>query len=218
MIHLSIVPHGEAAAVVIPGDVLDAAGLRIGDILEVTLQDRQLILQSNADAAPSTDREITQEVLECRREAYQRQIDDNAVHEKPERILQKLPVAMQRVQDQERFDRLAEAWKKDTFLLSKISVKVMHSAYQKIIGMGPAAVPFLLKDLAEKRSRLVTLVERETMGERQENFRSLWSFTRSFKSIIIGVCHRMLDAKARFLDVVRTSLSLFCAMQVVDNK
>jgi len=50
---------------------------------------------------------------------------------------------------QEKFDRLAAQWKKDVFLLSKISAKVLHSAYQKIIGMGPVAVPLILKDLRE---------------------------------------------------------------------
>jgi hypothetical protein len=47
-----------------------------------------------------------------------------------------------------RFDRLAKEWKKDTFLSSKIRDKVLHTAYQKIIGMGSAAVPFILRDLA----------------------------------------------------------------------
>ncbi len=48
-----------------------------------------------------------------------------------------------------RFDRLAKEWKKDTFLLSKIRDKVIHTAYQKIIGMGSTAIPFILRDLAE---------------------------------------------------------------------
>jgi hypothetical protein len=51
--------------------------------------------------------------------------------------------------DQERFNRLAAEWKKDTFLLSKINAKVLHLAYQKIIGMGPPAVPFILMDLRD---------------------------------------------------------------------
>lgn len=73
MIPLSIVRHGDAAAVVIPAEILEAAGLRIGDVLEATLQDRQLMLQSNADASRRQRvEEVTQEVLERRREAYQR--------------------------------------------------------------------------------------------------------------------------------------------------
>jgi hypothetical protein len=50
---------------------------------------------------------------------------------------------------QQRFNRLSAEWKKDTFLLSKISAKVLHISYQKIIGMGAAAVPFILKDLKD---------------------------------------------------------------------
>jgi len=50
---------------------------------------------------------------------------------------------------EERFVRLASEWKKDTCLSSKIRDKVAHLAYQKIIGMGPAAIPFILKDLQE---------------------------------------------------------------------
>jgi hypothetical protein len=49
----------------------------------------------------------------------------------------------------ERFDRLASEWKRDTFLSSKVKDKVLNIAYQKIIGMGPVAVPFILQDLAQ---------------------------------------------------------------------
>lgn len=73
MTQLSIVPHGAAAAVVIPPDILEAAGLRIGDTVEVTLQDRQLILQPSEDAARRQQiEEITREVLEQRCEVYRR--------------------------------------------------------------------------------------------------------------------------------------------------
>jgi hypothetical protein len=48
-----------------------------------------------------------------------------------------------------RFDRLAVEWRNDTFLSSKIRDKVLHTAYQKIIGMGPSAISFILHDLAE---------------------------------------------------------------------
>ena len=48
-----------------------------------------------------------------------------------------------------RFDRLAAEWRNDTFLSSKIRDKVLHTAYQRIIGMGPSAISFILRDLAE---------------------------------------------------------------------
>jgi hypothetical protein len=52
------------------------------------------------------------------------------------------------VHDQ-RFSRLAAAWKAETELCSKVTKRILHPAYQKIIGMGEAAIPFILKDLAE---------------------------------------------------------------------
>lgn len=73
MIQLSIVPHGDAAAVVIPAEILEAAGLRIGDVLDVSLSDRQLILQPKEDVSRRQRiEEISREVLERRRDAYQR--------------------------------------------------------------------------------------------------------------------------------------------------
>ena|ERR1700691_4114556 len=49
---------------------------------------------------------------------------------------------------QRRFNKLAKIWKSDTELVSKASKKAMHPACQKIIGMGEAAIPLILKDLA----------------------------------------------------------------------
>ncbi|HWG44148.1 MAG TPA: AbrB/MazE/SpoVT family DNA-binding domain-containing protein [Gemmataceae bacterium] len=73
MTQLSIIQHGDAAAVVIPANLLEAAGLRIGDVVDVTLSDRQLILRPNEDAERRRQiEEIAQEVLERRRDAYQR--------------------------------------------------------------------------------------------------------------------------------------------------
>jgi antitoxin component of MazEF toxin-antitoxin module len=73
MPELTIVPHGDDAAVVFPAAVLESLGLRIGDVLEATLGDRQLILRPVADAARrQLLQEITQDVFERRRDAYQR--------------------------------------------------------------------------------------------------------------------------------------------------
>lgn len=46
-----------------------------------------------------------------------------------------------------RFNQLAQAWKSDTALLSDLSKKSMHPAYQSIIGMGQDALPMLLREL-----------------------------------------------------------------------
>lgn len=50
---------------------------------------------------------------------------------------------------QKRFDKLADEWKRDTLLMSKVSAMVIHPAYQKIIGMGPVAIPCILRDLRD---------------------------------------------------------------------
>ena len=50
---------------------------------------------------------------------------------------------------EQRFKKLANTWKSETELFSKISKRVMHPAYQKIIGMGEAAIPLILNDLAK---------------------------------------------------------------------
>ncbi len=49
-----------------------------------------------------------------------------------------------------RFYRLKEEWEKDTSFLSSTSEICTHPAYQGIIGMGPAVLPFIMKEMAEK--------------------------------------------------------------------
>jgi hypothetical protein len=72
---------------------------------------------------------------------------EEAIRKELQNSIQALAVEVVRVWNEERFNRLATQWKKETFLLSKVSAKVIHMAYQKIIGMGAAAVPLILKDL-----------------------------------------------------------------------
>jgi hypothetical protein len=57
---------------------------------------------------------------------------------------------VQKLTSQQRFSRLAEIWKKETLHISSSSQMAMHPAYQQIIGMGPAAIPFLLQELQHK--------------------------------------------------------------------
>jgi antitoxin component of MazEF toxin-antitoxin module len=73
MPQITIVPHGDSAAVVLSNEVLEAVGLRIGDVLEATVTQRQLILRPVEDAGRRQKvEEITREVLDRRRDAYQR--------------------------------------------------------------------------------------------------------------------------------------------------
>jgi hypothetical protein len=45
------------------------------------------------------------------------------------------------------FAQLAQEWKTDTADESSPTRVAMHPSYQRIIGMGPAALPFILSDL-----------------------------------------------------------------------
>ena len=45
------------------------------------------------------------------------------------------------------FHELAEQWRNETSHLSLALKQVMHPAYQRIIGLGPSAVPLILREL-----------------------------------------------------------------------
>jgi hypothetical protein len=49
-----------------------------------------------------------------------------------------------------RFDQLVRTWLAERDLTASISDIVLHPAYQQIIGMGPEAVPLLLRELERK--------------------------------------------------------------------
>jgi hypothetical protein len=48
------------------------------------------------------------------------------------------------------FSELAEQWRQETAIYSSVSKKAMHPAYQRIIGMGPAAIPLILRALQQQ--------------------------------------------------------------------
>lgn len=48
------------------------------------------------------------------------------------------------------FQELANQWRKETAHLSLAIKKVMHPAYQRIIGLGPDAVPLILRELQRR--------------------------------------------------------------------
>jgi hypothetical protein len=50
----------------------------------------------------------------------------------------------------ERFQRLVSQWKEETKYLSSITDMAMHPAYQEIIGMGPAVLPHLFRELEKQ--------------------------------------------------------------------
>src|ERR1700730_15872077 len=55
----------------------------------------------------------------------------------------------QNLANEQRFNRLAALWKTATEFISKVNKRILHPAYQKIIGMGESALPFILQDLSE---------------------------------------------------------------------
>jgi hypothetical protein len=50
----------------------------------------------------------------------------------------------------DRFAELAASWQRETTLEPFIGRKVMHPAYQRIIGLGPAVVPLILRELTKE--------------------------------------------------------------------
>ena len=73
MPQLTIVAHGDSGAVVLSAALLESIGLRVGDIVDVSLSDRQLIFRPVDDTARRRlMEEITNDVLEERRDAYRR--------------------------------------------------------------------------------------------------------------------------------------------------
>jgi uncharacterized protein YukE len=47
-----------------------------------------------------------------------------------------------------RFADLSATWKRETRLISNVTKKAIHPAYQQIIALGDSAVPLILQDLA----------------------------------------------------------------------
>jgi hypothetical protein len=48
------------------------------------------------------------------------------------------------------FAELAEQWHRETDLLSSLTQKAIHPTYQRIIGLGPAALPLIFRELEAK--------------------------------------------------------------------
>ena len=54
------------------------------------------------------------------------------------------------VSPRQAFSALAEEWRRETAPWSSVTDIVLHPAYQRIIGMGRAALPFILAELARQ--------------------------------------------------------------------
>lgn len=71
--------------------------------------------------------------------------------EHPERNVAQVPGLPQMAKqvDESHFRQLAEQWRRETAHVSSLKQACLHPAYQRIIGMGPAVVPYLLRELEQ---------------------------------------------------------------------
>ena len=60
---------------------------------------------------------------------------------------------VQKISLRQQFQKLAETWQAETIHISSSSQMALHPAYQRIIGMGPDAIPLLLEELQKKPDR-----------------------------------------------------------------
>lgn len=68
----------------------------------------------------------------------------------PFRSLRRSLITTPTEETKKRFKRLAQQWKEETWHCSSIYKITMHSAYQKIMAMGPDAIPLILQDLSRE--------------------------------------------------------------------
>ena len=73
MAQITIVPHRDGAAVVLPKAILESIGVNVGDTLDVFVSEQRVILRRLDDVERQRFiADLTQEVLDRRSEAYQR--------------------------------------------------------------------------------------------------------------------------------------------------
>jgi len=72
------------------------------------------------------------------------------------------------------FSELAGQWRKETGMLSAIQQKVIHPAYQRIIGMGKPVLPLILRELQQKREHWIWALQAitgENIAQTGSNFK-----------------------------------------------
>lgn len=60
------------------------------------------------------------------------------------------PISRSKATLAQRFSTLAATWRQETAILSSITQKSMHPAYQEIIGLGSEAAPYILRELQQR--------------------------------------------------------------------
>lgn len=67
-------------------------------------------------------------------------------------------------EDEIKFRRLADEWERETTFLSSLTRIVLHPTYQRIIGMGPVAIPLILREMKKKPSHWFWALDALTDG------------------------------------------------------
>jgi hypothetical protein len=67
--------------------------------------------------------------------------------------------------DEAVFQHLVSQWRKETAHQSILTKKVMHPAYQRIIGMGPRAIPLILREMNRRPGHWFWALDALTQGE-----------------------------------------------------
>jgi len=67
---------------------------------------------------------------------------------------------------EEDFNRLAGTWYRETGMLSFVRQKALHPCYQRIIGMGKDALPFIFRELLKGKGDWIWALEAITRLER----------------------------------------------------
>jgi hypothetical protein len=66
--------------------------------------------------------------------------------------------------DEAVFKKLSAEWWKETAALSSLEKKVLHPAYQRIIALGPGAVPLILKEMKSRPGHWFWALDALTQG------------------------------------------------------
>lgn len=83
---------------------------------------------------------------------------------KPLRLVVSSPQPTEKATE-EKFRRLADQWQGDTAAISSLEKIVTHSAYQRIVGMGSAAIPLILREMKRGPNHWFWALDAITEGE-----------------------------------------------------
>jgi hypothetical protein len=120
--------------------------------------DRYVPLARRGVYRAAANRRYVQIVFECRRREHVHDLSLPKRRREPsyEKFLKSLEedilVEQLRIKSEQetKFRQLADTWRRETRHVSSLTKIASHPAYQRIIGMGPAALPFILRELRQR--------------------------------------------------------------------